>query len=167
MAPRSGFLRANCAARCLGRGIGIGAARRRVVAPVDRSRRDDIRPNAVGRQIENLGERRSPSRRVRSRRVTTLGRPWVPRTSASAPDGWPDVGSSGEGREVVLTHPPPRTRQDRPPACHSDWLTEANRPPLGRAHSRQGSGTLGFRVRYQRNPKKPAITSTTTTTPMM
>ena len=111
MAPRSGFLRANCAARCLGRGIGIGAARRRVVAPVDRSRRDDIRPNAVGRQIENLGERRSPSRRVRSRRVTTLGRPWVPRTSASAPDGWPDVGSSGEGREVVLTHPPPRTRQ--------------------------------------------------------
>src|ERR1700730_7993371 len=47
MAPRSGFLRANCAARCLGRGIGIGAARRRVVAPVDRSRRGDIRPNRL------------------------------------------------------------------------------------------------------------------------
>ena len=45
---------------CSWRGVGISAARERVVAPVDRSRRDEIPPDAVRRQIENLGERGEP-----------------------------------------------------------------------------------------------------------
>src|SRR5216684_9230551 len=42
---------------CLRRSIGIGAAGEPVVAPVDRPRRDEVPPDAIGRQIENLAER--------------------------------------------------------------------------------------------------------------
>src|SRR6516164_4994508 len=45
---------------CSWRGVRIRAARERIVAPVDRSRRDEIPSDAVERQIENLAERGEP-----------------------------------------------------------------------------------------------------------
>src|SRR5271156_4627533 len=42
---------------CSWRGVGISAAREWILGPVDCPRRDEFPPDAVHRQIEDLGER--------------------------------------------------------------------------------------------------------------
>ena len=42
-------------------------------------------------------------------------------------------GSGGEGRDIVLAYLSPRSRQDRPPACHIGLADgKSYCPPLGR-----------------------------------